>query len=325
MFKKFADNVSYSFTNFGRKLKDTKNLPAFLRKIIARFLLGIVKYLLIICIAFVFVYPFLYMIITSFKSPSDLADPTVSWIPTAIWKDNYTVAIRGLQYWQGLKNSAIVTLLSTVGHVFSASLAGYGLARYRFKGRSILLVLLVLAIIVPPQVISIPNYILYANLRLLTSYLPIVLPTFFGMGLKGGVFIFIFRQFYTGIPSELEEAARVDGCGPVSTFLRVIVPMSKAPFLVSIVLSIVWHWTDTYESVLYIRERTKMVVIARLPELFSILNSEAQTETEIQNQLIYNEAVVMAATFLVVLPVMIVYFILQRQFTQGIERSGIVG
>ena len=327
MFKKAIDNISYRFEMFKYKMKDKESAGKYLRKLLTHILLTIIKYVLILSIAFVFLYPFLYMLVTAMKSPQDLADPTVTWVPTYICSDNFHQAIRGLNYKQSLFNSVIVTVLATIGHLLSAALAGYGIARYRFKLRGVLLIALVLTIIVPPQITSIPSYIVYSKLHLLTGHLPIILPAFFGAGLKGGIYIFIFRQFYMGIPLELEEAARVDGCGPFSTFTRIILPMSGAPFLVNLVLSIVWHWTDTYESVLYIRDPEKQVVIAKLPGMFNILATanDAETDAEIARAAIYTEGVVMAATFLVILPVLIAYFFLQNLFTQGVERSGIVG
>lgn len=325
MFAKTRDNISYNFSMFKKKLMDKENRLQFLRKTGVSILIKLFKYLIVICIAFVFLYPFIYMIVTSVKSPNDLTDPTVKWIPKVIWRDNFEIAYRGLDYFRGIKNSAIITLIATFGHILSAALAGYSLARYRFKMRGVFLVFLVLQIITPPQILAIPSYIMYSNLNLLDGYLPIIVPTFFGAGIKGGIFIFIFRQFYMGVPAELEEAAKVDGCGPASTFLRIIIPMSKAPFLVSAVLSIVWHWTDTYESILLIRDKAHSVLVARLPDLFATLQRVPTTEVEWKQKELYNEAVVMASTFMVVAPILILYAILQRQFTQGIERSGIVG
>lgn len=330
MFKKAIDNISFRWLMFKHKMKDKDTAGKYFRKVVINLILTVIKYVLIASIAFVFLYPFLYMLITAMKSPNDLADPTVTWVPTYICSDNFYQASRALSYGTTVFNSLFVTIVCTVGHLLSAALAGYGLTRYNFKLRGFMLVVLVLTIIVPPQVTSIPTYITYSKLGIMglkdyLAYLPIIIPSFFGAGLKGGIYIFIFRQFYMGVPTELEEAARVDGCGPFSTFTRIILPMSKAPFLVNIVLSIVWHWTDTYQSVLYIREKSRQLVIARLPMLFETLQKEPETEQEVVIANLYNEGVVMAATFMVVLPVLIIYFLLQNQFTQGVERSGIVG
>lgn len=330
MFKKAIDNISFRWAMFKSKMKDRDTAGKYARKLLIKTILTIIKYVLIASIAFVFLYPFLYMIVTAMKSPNDLADPTVTWVPTYICSDNFYQALRALSYEKTVVNSLLVTVISTVGHLLSAALAGYGLTRYNFKFRGVLLVVLVLTIIVPPQVTSIPTYITYSKLGIMglkgfLAYLPIVLPSFFGAGLKGGIYIFIFRQFYMGVPTELEEAARVDGCGPFSTFTKIILPMSKAPFLVNLVLSIVWHWTDTYQSILYIKDKSSQMVIARLPLLFETLQREPETEEEAIIANIYTEGVVMAATFMVVLPVLVIYFFLQNQFTQGVERSGIVG
>lgn len=325
MFKKLVDNVSFSYQNFRLRTRNKEDAKKYFTKFFIKLIIAIVKYAIVACIAFVFIYPFAYMVVTALKSPADLADPTVQWIPTTIWRDNFELAIEGLRYGTTIKNSIIVTILSTIGHVISAALAGYAISRYNFKFRNILVLLLVFQIIMPPQVIAIPSFIVFSKLGILRTYLPIVLPSFFGAGIKGGIYIFIFRQFYLGIPKELEEAARVDGCGALSTFTRIILPMSKAPFLVTTVLSMVWHWTDNYESVLYIQDTKLRLVISYLPELYSILSMEAETSDDWAKKMQYTEGVVMAATLLIVLPILVVYFFLQRQFTQGVERSGIVG
>ncbi len=290
-----------------------------------RILLTLFKYGLLLSMAFVFLLPFLYMLVTSLKSPSDLADATIRWVPSSLYFENYRVAFGGLNYWNGLKNSVLVSALSTVGHVLSCAMAGYGLARFRFRGRTALLVVLVLTIIVPSQVTMAPMYILFSKVKLVNHILSVVLPAFFGMGLKGGVFIFIFRQFYTGVPYELEEAAKVDGCGPLRTFARIILPISAPPMLVTVILSFVWHWNDAYESAILLSSRENKLLSASLPDLYDVLINGATSSEAWEKALIYNEAVAMAATFLVILPLLIFFFICQHWFMEGVERSGIVG
>lgn len=280
-------------------------------------------YLLLSAVAFIFVYPFLDMIVTSLKSTSDLVNITVKWVPNSLEFKNYTIAIQLLQYFNYFKNSAFLTLMTTIGHVLSCSLVGYGFARYKFPCREILFSFVIFTLIVPVQVLIFPLYIFYSKIGWVNSYLPLIVPTFFGYGLKGGLFIFLFRQFFAGLPYELEEAARVDGCSPLRTFFTIIFPVSKSAILVSVILSIVWHWNDYFEPNIYIGERNLQLLPSRLPLLYEMLNTEELLNPEID--LIINEAIVLAGTFLVVLPILIVYSLLQNKFMEGIERSGLTG
>lgn len=280
-------------------------------------------YLLLFDLAFIFVYPFLDMIITSFKSTSDLLNITVKWIPNSFDFQNYIVAMEQLQYFKYFKNSVFLTLMCTLGHVLSCSFIAYGFARYRFPFKDALFGFVIFTLIVPIQVIIFPLYIFYSNLEWINTYLPMIVPTFFGYGLKGGLFIFLFRQFFAGLPYQLEEAAKIDGCGPLRTFFTIILPVSKAALLVSIVLSLVWHWNDYFEPNIYIVDQNKNLLPSRLPALYKMLNTDELLNPELD--LIIDEAVVLAGTFLVVLPILIIYSLVQNKFMEGIEHSGLTG
>ena len=288
-------------------------------------LFKIFKYVFLIDVGFVFFFPFLYMIITSLKSPADIANSTIKWIPMSLWFSNFSVAAAGLHFWDGLTNSIILTVFSTAGHLFSCALMGYALAKYKNNLTKLLMVFVIISIVVPLQVTVMPQYIVFAKLHWINTFLPIIVPSWLGFGLKGGLFVFIFRQFYTGIPNEIEEAARVDGCSAIKTFYKIIVPISMPPILVCTILSVVWHWNDSYLVSTFITDTNLSTITARLPNLYEILSSSNTSLDNMQLQLIYNEAVVMAATLLVVLPLLVFYFIIQRKFMEGVERSGIVG
>ncbi|HOJ11423.1 MAG TPA: carbohydrate ABC transporter permease [Clostridiales bacterium] len=281
------------------------------------------NYLILADLAFVFLLPFLYMIITSLKTDADLVDTTVKWIPTTICIENYVRAFRALDYVKHLKNSVLVTGLCTAGHVFSCSLAGYSLAKYRYYGRNLFFTFVILSIITPIQVILLPLYLRYGKLNMLGTYLPLILPTFFGYGLSGALFIFIYRQYFLGIPQEFIEAAKIDGCGFISTFYRVVFPTSKSPTLVTTVLSLIWHWNDYFEPTFYIRRSHLHLLSQKLPNIYHLFQQAGKFDPVTQLQIkVYNEAVFMAAIFLVVLPLLVIYIVLQRQFVEGIERTG---
>jgi multiple sugar transport system permease protein len=235
-----------------------------------------------------------------------------------------------LNYPVYFKNSLIVTVSATIGHILSCSFIGYGFARYNFKGKHVLFSLVILSLIVPVQTIIVPLYITFSNLKWLNTYLPMIVPSFFGYGLRGGLFIFIFRQFYLGLPTALEDAAKIDGCDFLRTYWNIVLPVVKSAFMVVLVLSVVWHWNDFFEPSIYcfntpnltmLPSRLSLIVnmVNKLPDK-GLLMKIGYRETEN----VINSAVLMAGTFLVILPVVVFFAFLQRHFMQGIERTGLV-
>lgn len=282
-------------------------------------------YIVMAGLAFIFLYPFLYLLVTSVKSPVDLQDSTVNWIPNTLVLSNFATAFDQMDYPQTFMNSVIIAVVSTIGHVLSCSFVAYGLARFRFFGRNLIFVLVVFTIIVPVQVVMIPQYVLFATLKVTDTFLPIVLPAYFGLGLRGGLFIFIFRQSFQGLPFALEDAAKIDGCGYLRTYFRIIMPISKPSIIVTTILSIVWHWNEYFESSIYLGKQSVRPLPAMLPsvyekfqEMLSSVNVSGAETVEL------TLATVAAATFLAVLPMLVMFLIAQRQFVEGVERTGIV-
>lgn len=281
-------------------------------------------YTALICVAYVFLYPFIYMIITSLMSMEDLVDVAVQWIPSSLYTYNYEAAWRGLSYPTYFLNSFIVTVAATAGHLLSCSLAGYGFARYQSRLTNILFVVVLLVMIVPVQTTIISSYMTFYNFGWLDTFLPMIVPTFFGFGLRGGLFIFIFRQNFLGMPAELEEAAFIDGCGKLRTFLKVAMPIARPSLLVTMILSVVWHWNDYVEPNYYITDQTRKL----LPMLLTDLHKNALGAGESlfnKGEFVYTMGTAMAGAFLVVLPILVFYLIFQRQFVTSIERTGLVG
>lgn len=284
-------------------------------------------YFLLATLSFVFLYPFIKMITQSLMTDDDLINITVKWLPSSLTWSNYSVAYRKLQFGSYVWNSALVAVLSTAGHAFSCAMTGYAFARYKFRFKGPLFAMVILTMLVPVQTIIFPRYMQFSNWGWLNSYLPLVVPTFLGFGLNGGFFIFLFRQFFAGLPYEMEEAARVDGCGPVRTYTHIMLPMSQSSLLVCAVLSLVWHWNDYFEPGIYITDVWLKMLPNRLPSLYAELSKENYTmiaKNDIEG-LIFNEAMLMAATFLCIVPILIMYLILQRRFMEGVERSGLTG
>ncbi len=294
-------------------------------------------YLLVIGLAFVFFYPFLYMLVNSVMSNSDLNSTSVHWIPTEFKFENYSVALQLINGKKYAINSAKVTIIATVGHVVACSFIGYGFARYHFPLKKVLFALVILAFIVPTQTLIIPSYLTYANVKWfggnwVDTYFPLILPTFFGFGLRGALYVFLFRQFYMTVPKSLEEAARTDGGGFMKTYWRIVFPLAKATLVVAIVLSVVWHWNDSYEPGIYVSSPGKQFLPPRIRQIIAASTALPDQQQEMLRSLglddgedTLNNAVVMAGATVISAPILIFFAFAQSQFMQGIERSGITG
>lgn len=287
----------------------------------------VLLYAVMFGLSFAFIYPFLYMIVNSLKTGDDLYNFTVQWVPRTLDFDNYKMAISLTDYWRKLYNNTLVTVLATLGQLISCSMAGYALARYRFPGRNLAYFFMILALIVPVSTVIVPQYITFANLGWLNTYMPLIVPSFLGYGYKGAMFIFIFRQFYLGLPRELEEAGKIDGCGFIRLFTKIIFPVSRSSYLVVMVLGMVWHWNDYFEPSMYITEKAKTLfssAILNISAALSLPEGSLESTTGVSTGGIDN-AVLFAGAFLVVLPIVIAFCFLQKGFIQGIERSGLTG
>jgi multiple sugar transport system permease protein len=211
---------------------------------------------------------------------------------------------------------------------------GYGLARFKFKERELIFALILFTLIVPPQVLLIPLYVFYQRfdilgiirlikgepLNLLNSYYPIILPTILGGGLRSGLFIYIFRQFFKGMSKELEEAAYVDGASPFQTYLRIFIPNSIPAIVTVFLFSVVWHWNDVFEPSVFIGDFDKYTLSLNLANIRSIITGGTQ---------IFDPLLILppqyAGAILVILPMLIFYIFTQRFFVESVERTGIIG
>lgn len=297
-----------------RKL--TNNIPRF------------IMYAFMIALAVIYLYPFLYMITTSLMTNDDLNNYTVKWIPRTLNFNNYVLAANITKYFNNFKNTLLVTVLSLIGQLLACSLTGYALARFEFPAKKAISFIVILAMIVPVQTIVVPKYLFYSKIGWLNTFFPLIVPCWLGYGINGALFIFIFRQFYAGLPKNVEEAAKVDGCGYLKTFFLVVFPMARSSYLVVTVLGCVWHWSNYYEPSIFIAQTNKAMVSSGLENLFSVLRQSADimaNSYSVTDENALNDAVLMAGAFLVVIPVLIVFSVLQKQFIQGIEHTGLTG
>ncbi|MFP4975510.1 carbohydrate ABC transporter permease [Paenibacillus sp. CN-4] len=286
-------------------------------------------YLVILSLTFVFLYPLLYMLSKSLMQAQDVADATVQWIPKAISFQNYSLAWRSLNFWGGFANSAIISFGSAVLQIISCSLVGYGFARYRFPGYTLCFVLLLFTFLVPPQTIVVPLYLFFSDLGWINTHLPFVVPSLFGHGLKGALFVLIFIQFYRRMPNVLEDAARIDGAGPFRTYWQIMFPLAKPAMLTVFLFSVVWHWNDSFEPNTFLTTPNFFNLSQRLAMFYGSNNQAAETMSQMTSGSIgmaptgLNQ--VMAGCILTILPILILYLFVQRHFVESVERSGIAG
>lgn len=281
-----------------------------------RILGRVLLYLLLIEFAFVFLYPLYYMVINSFKFPSDLLDLNSKWLISSVNWENYTDAYEELKYLSSLKTSLLVTVLCTIGHVCSCSMIAYGLTRFNFRGRKLMFAAVILTILVPPQILQIPLYIQNAKVGWIGTILPMVVPSFFGGGLNGGLFIFIFMQFFKGMPKAYEEAAQLEGCSRFYIFRTIIMPMSGSAVVVVSTLSAIWHWNDIFESKAYLNGGTKTLMqkLAAFPSYMYENTTADGLVISVTN---------FAACVLVLIPITIFLLLIQKRFINGAEDSGL--
>ncbi len=280
-------------------------------------------YAVLMAIGFVYLYPLLYMFVNSLKSPQDLLNPMVQWIPTQPYLGNYAKAFRVLAYPQTLLSTILVSVAPTLLQVCVAALVGYGLARYRFWGKNLLFLLIFATFIIPPQNTVIPQMLTYRRFGLLGSLWALVLPAMVGQGFKSAIFILIFYQTFLSLPRALEEAARLDGASDLRIFVRIALPGAIPAFIVSIIFSVVWYWNETYLTVVFLEGgiQTLPMQLAKFAQAYENLYPPGMVN--IFDRL--NEAVKMSGTFLIILPLLVMYFVLQKWFVESIERSGLTG
>lgn len=284
----------------------------------------IVVYFLLSLLGFIYLYPLFFMVTYSFMKTEDLINPLVTYIPTGFFMDNFARATEVMDYLKTLRENVMVSFLPAVLQTLSAAVIGYGFARFRIPGKPILFALVLATFIIPPQITMIPQFLMFKDLGLIGSIFSYLIPAAFGQGLKSGLFILIFYQFFKTIPKALEEAAQIDGAGAYRIFLRICVPMATPAFIISFLFSMVWYWNETLLAALYLGDSLSTLPLelqnfaATYEKLFPV-DPNAQTGRSL------NEAISMAGTFLNIIPLLVVYFFTQRWFVESIERSGITG
>ena len=296
---------------------------------------NLLRWLFLLAIAFIILYPLLYMVSMAFRSPKDFMDITVGGLPKTPTWDNFRTAVVDVHLLEAMKNTVLIAVGSSLLQILVTCLAGYGFARFHFKGSTLLFIMVVFTIVVPPQLLGMPNYLLMSNfdvfgiirlitgapsgLRLLDSPLAFFLPAALGQGLRAGLFILVFRQVFAGIPAELEEAALIDGCGYRKTFFRIMLPNARPAIVTVFMLSLVWNWNDSFtQTFLSMSRNTVAVYLTQIRGMLGTMTAEYEDPT-------YLYILIQAGALLCIFPLLLLFLFGQRFFTESIERTGIVG
>ena len=286
----------------------------------------IAVYGLLIIIGFIFIYPILYMISTSFMDRNDLLDSSVKWLPSSLYIQNYIDAAKSMDFWKTLGKGIIIAGVPTLFNVLTGMIVGYGFARYEFKLKKLFMGILLFSYILPDQVTMIPTYVLYNDMGILGTIWTFVLPALLGNGINSAIFILIFYSFFKQVPKVLMEAAYIDGAGHFKAFFKIAIPSAVPAIITVFLFSFVWYWNESYLTEMYVQglttksEWTNLVI--QLKNFDSNYSTRATTGDMATS---LNESVRMAATSLSILPLFLMYLVLQRQFIESIDRTGITG
>jgi multiple sugar transport system permease protein len=259
--------------------------------------------------AVLMLYPIIWLLMSSFKESSQVFITAHSLIPEPFILSNYAEGWRGIagqSFGVFIKNSLVIVGLSTIGAVASSALIAYGFARINFKWKAFWFACMMVTMMLPHEIVMIPQYIIFAKIGWLNSFKPIVVPQFFGHAF----FIFLMVQFIRNIPLELDEAARIDGCGRFSIFYRIILPLITPALATAAIFSFYWKWEDLINPVLYLNSPEKYPVSLAL-KLF--LDSESAS----------NWGAMFAMSVVSLLPVILIFFLFQKYIVEGISTSGL--
>lgn len=298
-----------------------------------KLLFSVIKFIILLGISYIILGPLINIISNSFFSSSDAYNPSVFLFPLKPTWGNYHLSYLRLDYWHTLGYTMLYVIVITGLQVVIASMAGYGFARFDFPFKSILFGCVIITIVIPTHTIMLPLYQHFRNwdvlgiiraitghkLNLLSTEAPMVLLTLFGSGLRSGLFIYIFRQFFRGLPKEIEEAAFIDGAGMWYTYFRIMLINAMPSVITVIVFSTVWQYNDIFYCSLFTMPTSHNITF-RLSTIQATITFLDQIQDPKLSQLY-----VYAGIILVLIPILTVYLILQKYFMEGVERSGIVG
>lgn len=266
---------------------------------------------LLIALTYLMVYPIAWMVASSLKANNAIFTDALSLLPRPLDLSNYPNGWRGfagISFGVFFKNSFVIAALSTIGAVSSSAMVAYGFQRVRFTGRRFLFVCLMVTLMLPEQVLMVPQYVIFAKLGWINTVLPLVVPSYLG----SAFFIFLIMQFIGSIPAELDESAFLDGCGKGRIFVSIMIPLLKPALVTVAIFSFYWKWNDFMGPLLYLNTPSKYPASIALS-----LFSDPSTMTDWGS--------LFAMSTLSLLPIIAIYFLFQRHITEGISTTGLKG
>ncbi len=303
----------------------------------------IFRFVLLIGISYVILFPFFAKISGSFMSRDDFVDVTVKLIPKYPTLDTYKAIISENKYFEALLNTVTLSVLCGLIQTFMCCLIGYGLAKFKFKGSKFIFFLVIFTMVVPHRTLQLSMFmkfryfdilgifnllgggvfdglkvIPFTSLNLNNSYWPLALLSFGGLAFKNGLYIFMMRQFFRGVPDELEESAYIDGSGTFRTFIQIILPLSVPMMITIFLFAFSWQWTDNFYTTVFFTKASMVL----MPDIIAIPKT---LDTQYAAQNLYESAIRNTCGLLILAPLLIIYVFMQRYLIGGIERSGIVG
>lgn len=267
-------------------------------------------YLTLIALSILFTFPFVWTVLTAFKAPQEIFTFPPPFLPATFMWNNFAEVWRQAPFLTFLVNTLTVASLSIIGDLVTASLVAYGFARFRFPGRELLFLLVLSVLILPEEVTIIPQFLIYRNMGWLDTLKPLILPAFLG----GGAFnIFLLRQFFLTLPRELDEAAMIDGADSFRILWQILIPLSKPALATVAIFTFLFHWNDFLRPLIYLNTVDNFTLSLGL----RFFRQTADTGGEPREHLL------MAASVMMTIPVIILFFTMQRYFVEGITMSGL--
>lgn len=272
----------------------------------------VVYHVLVFGFALIMLYPIAWMVLSAFKPTAQILPTAGELFPREWTLDNFANGWKGFSgtsFGRFIGNSLFICILATIGTVLSSAIVAYALSRLKFPGRRVLFVAMMVSMMLPAQVLMVPQYLWYQKLGWVNSYLPLIVPYFFAIQ---GFFVYLIMNFIEGIPRSLDEAAKIDGCSYYGIFARVIFPLITPALITSAIFSFMWRWDDFLSALLYVSDTEKYPVSLAL-KLFS----DPTTSTD------YGALFAMATVS--ILPSVLIFLFCQRYLVEGVATSGLKG
>ncbi len=269
--------------------------------------LNIIHYLLLIACSLFFILPFFILVTTSFKTQAECYIYPIKWFPAHWQYQNYLEVFKMIPFGRYLANTVFITGMNVLGVTLCCPLAAYSLARQSWKGRDMVFFITLAVMMIPYQVIMIPIFMIFSKMKLIGTFWPLIIPQYLGVPF----YIFLLRQFFKGLPKELEDAARIDGCSEFRIFRKIFMPICRPAVLTIVIFQLLASWNDFTGPLIYLQQ-SKMYTLQIGLQQF-------------QSAHLTLWPMMMAAAVLISLPIIILFFIAQKRFMEGITFTGIKG